>query len=62
MAAGQVDLMSRPRNAAGQYTPGPKRSAALVVRCTPADLKRWQARAETEGVSLSVLARRLLGA
>lgn len=53
-------MPGRPRNSLGQYEPGPKRSAVLSVRCSQADVMRWQAATEDTAWTLSHLVRFLL--
>lgn len=43
--------MSRPRNAAGQYQTGSKRSALLTIRCSQVELSRWKAAAGDDTIS-----------
>ncbi len=53
-------MTNRPRNALGQYQPGPKRAALLTIRCSAEELARWQAATDETAWTLSHLVRFLL--
>jgi len=50
----------RPRNALGQYEPGPRLPAAVLVKCTREEREKWRELASSQGITLSALIRRLL--